>query len=134
MAELGEAGMHEVESGELLAMLARRGRSVMAAAASTIESPACRTALGAEDIASVWLRGSPGVLAARFDSGRHRPSFGPDVQAFIAAQAARRDPLYASVAPLIVDTDRLDPHEVVELVAAALRARSAITHERGLST
>jgi shikimate kinase len=134
MAELGEGDMHEVESRELVAMLARRGRSVVAAAASTIESPACRAALAGAGIVPVWLRGSPAVLAARFDSGRHRPSFGPDVQAFIAAQASRRDPLYASLAPLIIDTDRLDAHEVVELVAAALGPRSAITHDRGRST
>jgi shikimate kinase len=118
-AELGDEAMHAIEAEELLAALAD-DRSVIAAAASTIESADCRTALGGPEIAVVWLRGSPELLAGRFDSSRHRPRFGTDVEAFLRDQARRRDPLFASLDPLTIDIDHLDPPALVETVLAEL--------------
>jgi shikimate kinase len=115
-AELGDDAMHAVEADELVASLARRGRSVIAAAASTIESKACREALARPEIAVIWLRGSPTLLARRFDSSRHRPSFGADVEAFLGEQARRRDRLFASISSLKVDIDGKSPDDIVHAI------------------
>jgi shikimate kinase len=118
--ELGDEAMHDVEAEELLAAMARPERSVVAAAASTIESEACRVTLSAPDVAVVWLRGSPELLASRFDSGRHRPRFGTDVEAFSRDQARRREPLFDAVDPRTIDIDGRDPSTIVAAILAEL--------------
>jgi shikimate kinase len=117
--ELGEDAMHALEADDLLSALDGEP-AVIAAAASTIESEACRQALGASDVAVVWLRGLPAVLAARFASGSHRPSFGTDPQTFIADQARRREPLFESLASIVVDIDRRTADEVLAAVVTQL--------------
>jgi shikimate kinase len=124
--ELGERdgldAMHELEAGQLRAALAEAGPSVISAAASTVELPDCRTAMTAPDVTVVWLRATPEVLARRFESAdRHRPAFGPKPAAFLAEQAARREPLLASLDPIIVDVDAIDPDEAAARVIEALR-------------
>ena len=118
--ELGDEAMHEIEAEQLLADLARAERNVVAAAASTIESEACRSRLREADVLVVWLRGSPGVLAARFDSSRPRPSFGADVEAFLREQAARRSPLFESLDPLTIDIERKEPTRIVDEIATRI--------------
>jgi shikimate kinase len=117
--ELGDDAMHRIEADELVAALDGAVASVIAAAASTIESAACRTALAGPDVAVVWLRGSVEVLARRFGSSRHRPSFGADVAGFLREQARRREPLFELVALLTVDIDDMTPNGVVEAILAS---------------
>ena len=119
-ADVGDDAMHEIEARELLEALAREEPSVIGAAASTIESDACRDALVANGVAVVWLRGSPELLASRFNSSRHRPVFGTDPEAFLRAQARRREPLFESVASVTVDIDGRDEDEVVGAVLEGL--------------
>jgi shikimate kinase len=110
--ELGDERMHEIEAEELLETL-RAEPCVIGAAASTIESDACRAALREPGVVVVWLRGSPVLLASRFDSSRHRPRFGSDVEAFLRDQASLRDPLFESVEPVTIDIDHRAPPEIV---------------------
>jgi shikimate kinase len=110
--ELGDERMHEIEAEELLETL-RAEPCVIGAAASTIESDACRAALREPGVVVVWLRGSPELLASRFDSSRHRPRFGSDVEAFLRDQASLRHPLFESVEPVTIDIDHRDPPEIV---------------------
>jgi shikimate kinase len=119
----GVEPMHALEAQQLLEALADPQPSVIAAAASTIDVPDCRAALRGPEVAVVWLRAAPRVLARRFDSRtRHRPEYGPSREAFLRDQAASRGPLLASVDPVVIDADTVGPGEAAELVLRALRA------------
>ena len=108
----GVDNMHALEAQHLLDALAEPGPSVISAAASTVEVPECREALMAPGVAVVWLRASPEVLARRFASAdKHRPEFGDSPVTFLTAQATRRDSLFASLGPAVVDVDAIKPGE-----------------------
>ena len=111
--ELGDDRMHEIEAEQLLGDLGRADGSVIGAAASSVESKACRAALVADDVTVVWLDGSPELLAQRFSSSRHRPTFGSDVEAFLREQSRRREPLLVSLDPIRVQIDGKDPEQIV---------------------
>ena len=108
----GVDAMHALEARQLLDALADPEPSVIAAAASTVEVPACREALRDPNVAVMWLRASPAALAKRFAArDRHRPEFGSSPEAFLAEQAERRDPLFASLDPIVIDVDQIRPSE-----------------------
>ena len=123
--DIGVEAMHALEAAQLFAALAGPGPTVVAAAASVVEVPECRSALTAPGVMVVWLRGSPGVLAERFGSEAHRPAYGAEPAAFLADQAALRDPLYATVHPIAIDVDHLDPEAVVRRIEALIGAAVA---------
>ncbi len=78
-AELGTDGLHRAEARALLDALATDESDVICAAASVIEDPAARAGLARDDVAVIWLRASPAILARRFASDdEHRPIYGPD--------------------------------------------------------
>jgi shikimate kinase len=118
--EEGVDAMHAREAAQLLDALAAEGPTVVSAAASVVDVEDCRRALEAPGVAVVWLRADPVTLAERFGSDPHRPAYGDDPADFLADQAARRDPRFAAVADLVVDTDGLDPDEVVGRVIDGL--------------
>jgi shikimate kinase len=107
----GVEAMHDLEAAQLLHALADPGPSVISAAASVIDAKGCRSALAARDLAVIWLRASPTVLAARFPAEDHRPAFGASPRAFLEEQAARREPLLRALDPIVIDVDRIDPDE-----------------------
>jgi shikimate kinase len=118
----GVDAMHALEAQQLLAALADPGPSVISAAASTVEVAECRAAMRAPDVAVVWLRASPEVLAKRFAAkDRHRPEFGSSPEAFLSEQAERRHPLFAALDPIVIDVDRIRPNEAARQAMAALR-------------
>jgi shikimate kinase len=117
----GVEAMHDREADQLLDRLSERDPSVIGAAASTIEVAGVRSALERADVAPVWLRADPAVLASRFESkDQHRPEFGDSPLAFLSEQARRRNPLFASVDPIVIDVDRVRPPEVARRVVEAL--------------
>lgn len=118
----GVDAMHALEARQLRDALSEPGPSVISVAASTVEVPDCRAAMTAPDVAVVWLRATPEVLARRFASAdRHRPAFGASPEAFLAEQATRREPLLASLDPIIVDVDAIGPDEAAARAMEALR-------------
>jgi shikimate kinase len=118
---VGVDAMHALEARQLIQALAEAEPSVINAAASTVEVPDCRTALTDRDVAVVWLRAKPEILARRFASvDRHRPLFGPSPEVFLAEQPALREPLFRSFGPIIIDVDALDPDEAATRAVAAL--------------
>jgi len=126
--ELGVDAMHELEARHLLEALAAPEPAVVAAGASTIDVPACRDALRGPGIVVVFLTASPAVEAARFrgDDHRgddHRPWFGTDPEAFLAAQAAARYPHFRSVDPIELSTDDRTPDALADAALAAISAR-----------
>jgi shikimate kinase len=113
--------MHALEARHLLDALASSEPSVISAAASTVEVPECRAAMSAPEVAVVWLRATPQTLARRFSArDRHRPEYGASPEAFLAEQAARRHPLFASMDPIVIDVDRIRPPEAVARAMEAL--------------
>ena len=117
----GVDAMHARESAHLLAALARPEASVISAAASIIDDARCREALTSPDVAVVWLHAPPAVLASRFDStDDHRPAYGEHPEAFLAAQAAQREPLARSIGAHMVDVDDLSKAEAIARVLDAL--------------
>jgi shikimate kinase len=118
----GVDAMHALEARTLLDALSDREPSVISAAASTVEVPECREAMRAPDVAVVWLRAAPAVLATRFAAkDRHRPEFGSSPEAFLTEQAERRHPLFASLDPIVIDVERIRPNEAAARAMAALR-------------
>lgn len=120
----GVEAMHALEANHLQDALAAPGPSVVSAAASTVDVPDCRAAMTAPDVAVVWLRATPRVLAQRFASlDHHRPEFGASPETFLADQANRREPLLASLDPIVVDVDAIDPDQATALAIGALGGR-----------
>jgi shikimate kinase len=120
---LGTDEMHALEARHLLDALASPRPRVITPAAFTIEVPACRDALRAPDVLVAWLRATPETLARRFAAGDHRPSYGDDPARFLAEQTRRRDPLFAGLAPLVVDGEDATPDAAVRAILAALAER-----------
>jgi shikimate kinase len=118
--EIGVEAMHELESRHLLEALAAPGPDVIAAAASTIDDPACRSALTAPGVEVIWLKADPEVLADRFERKQHRPRFGRSPRTLLADQARERDGLFRSLSPIEIETTGKDPDDVVALALTAL--------------
>jgi shikimate kinase len=119
----GVAALHDRECRQLLAALSAPSSAVVTAAASTIESAECRGALADHVVA--WLRVTPEEAADRLDEAAHRRDLGPHPLGALRTLAARRDPLYATVADVVVDVDRMTPAEASRTIqdawAAAVR-------------
>lgn len=118
--ELGVEEMHRLEATHLLGALARPEPNVIAAAASTIDDETCRAALASPGVRVIWLRASPPELAGRFGRRRHRPRFGRRPRALLAEQAAHRDPLFASLDPIAIDTEGRQAQDVAAEAAVLL--------------
>ena len=117
----GVEAMHALEADQLLDALGTPEPSVIAAAASVADVPACLQALGAGDVFVVWLQAEPPLLAERFPStDDHRPAYGDSAEAFLARQLAARGPALASVADLVLDVDGRTPDDVADRVLEAL--------------
>ena len=117
----GVDAMHAREAAQLLDALAEPDANVVSAAASVIDDAACRAAMARPDAAVVWLRARPEILASRFGSADdHRPSYGISREAFLAEQAADREPLLPSIDARIVEVEGFTPDEVVTRTLEAL--------------
>ena len=73
----------------------------------------------------VWLRADVAVLAARVGAGAGRPLLEGGPAEALARLAAERAPIYAELADLAFDVDRMSPPQVVDRIVAAL-------HDRGI--
>jgi shikimate kinase len=121
----GVDAMHRREARQLIDALASSEPNVISAAASVVEDPDARAAMMTPRVAVIWLHATPEVLADRFDSDTHRPAYGPDPEAFLAEQAARRAPLVEAVGAHRIDADGLTPDEVVERTMETLASIGA---------
>ena len=115
----GIDALHDTEAVALLGALRAPAASVITAAASTIVDPAVRGALQQHAFV-VWLRAAPATLAARMPQSPTRPFGGVDPSRLVAQQSRDRDPLFAQIADLTVESDDSTPAEVVQRVLAGL--------------
>jgi shikimate kinase len=114
--DAGVDAMHKLEKAHLLDALGEPKPSVVAAAASTIEDQECREALGLEGVTVIWLRADIAVLAERFERNVHRPRFGQPPARLLADQSDRREPLFAALGGIRIDTHGRATTEVVDAI------------------
>jgi shikimate kinase len=101
----GEQAFRRLESEVLADLLGRPDPLVVAAGGGVVTGPESRALLGHRAFV-VWLRASPGFLAAHADPA-HRPLLAgePDPAATLERLIATRTPLYEEVADATVDVE-----------------------------
>ena len=110
--------LHRWEERVLLDALDRPEPQVVAAAGWVVEWSACLEAM-ARSAVVVWLRVEEEELRRRMAAGRHRrPLTGGELDAMVA----RRNPMMAAAADVVVDADG-PRQQVVAAVLSALTSR-----------
>ncbi len=113
LAASGEAALRESESRGLALGLESPAPCVVGAAAGTILDDRNRRPLGESGIV-VWLRSTAAVLNERAFGAAHPPWLETGGEAWVRSTVAERDPLYASVADVTVDTDGRRAQQVAD--------------------
>jgi len=121
LEERGAAAMRGAESAALHAGIAIEPPVVVATAAGTILDAANRAALADAGLV-VWLRASARTLAARAVGAAHRPWLEDDPVGWFERTLLERDPLYAAVADLEIDTAALSPERAADAILARVSA------------
>jgi len=120
LAEHGEERMRAAESDALALGLASPAPALVGVAAGTIIDPANRQDLAGGGVV-VWLRAEAAVLESRAMGADHRPWLDSGGASWFRDAIAERDPLYASVADIVVDTGRSVPEGTADEILARLR-------------
>jgi len=111
----GEGAFRALER-ELLLELAPRPGQLLATGGGCVLDPEVRAGLRRHGHV-VWLTAPLAVLAARVRAGAPRPSLtGADPADELAAVLAVREPLYRACAHTTLDTSRLAPDEVTDVL------------------
>ena len=131
LAERGEAAMRRAESEALSSGVALPPPAIVGVAAGVILDATDRDALRSGGIV-VWLRSSAEKLATRAAGADHRPWLDADPGAWMAAALLEREPLYASVADHVVDTDGAASDETAALLLTWLLAETACASAPGV--
>ncbi len=103
LAERGELEMRGAESDALARAVVEPAPSVIGVAGGTILEPENRELLRAGGII-VWLRAHAAALESRAMGADHRPWLDRGGPRWIREAVRERDPLYASVADVAIDT------------------------------
>lgn len=121
LARRGEDAMRAAESAALHAGLTMPPPAIVATAAGTILDAADREQIERGGFV-VWLRADAETLAARAVGAEHRPWLDHDPVGWFRAALGERDPLYAAVADLIIDTGRARPDQAADAIVAGISA------------
>jgi shikimate kinase len=121
----GEAGFRTIEADVIAdALIAFPG--VLALGGGAVLTESTRRALDRSAVPVVLLRSSIRTLSRRVGDGRGRPLLAGDPRRRLIALASAREPLYRSVATIVVDTDRRSAGRVAAEIVQLL-AESAMT-------
>lgn len=115
-ATQGEAHFRELEYEATMGALDCGG--VVALGGGAVTNPRLRTGLAGHNV--VWLRASASEAVLRVGDTTTRPLLHGDVRAKWDRLASEREPLYAEVATVVVDTDRRAPSKVARLIIEEL--------------
>jgi shikimate kinase len=121
LAERGKEAMRAAESDALGLGLEAAAPVLIGVAAGTILDPADRARLREGGVV-VWLRADAEVLESRAAGADHRPFIDAGGARWVRDAVIERDPLYASVADIVVDTGRQSADASAEEVLGALSA------------
>lgn len=124
LAERGEAQMRAAESEALARGVGAAAPTLIGVAAGTILEPADRERLRAGGIV-VWLRADAAAIESRAMGADHRPWLDTGGESWIRETVSERDPLYASVADIVVDTGTKAAEASAEDLLASLRTVTA---------
>jgi shikimate kinase len=133
LAAEGKEKLREAEAGALVLGLDLPPPVILGVAAGTILDAANRRALEAGGVV-VWLRAGTEALVGRAMDAAHRPFVDDAGKAWLADAVRDREPLYASVADLTVDTDAGTPADAVQLVRAHLASIGACEDQHQAQT
>lgn len=124
-ARSGEEAFRRLEAATLSEVLGRfAGRAaVVATGGGSVLDAGSRRRLG--QVRTVWLRARPSTLAARVGPDPERPLLGDDPVAALQQLAARRAPLYAEVAEVVIDVDGLTAAAAADAVLRRLGLASS---------
>ena len=111
-ADDGEPAFRTLEEQVTAELLGRPG--VLSLGGGAVLSAATRSALGGHRV--VWLQVSAATAVSRVGLNEARPLLLGNVRGRLIKLLAERTPLYAEVATERVETDVLQPAEVVELL------------------
>jgi shikimate kinase len=118
----GEAAFRAAESRVLAEATTSDGPAVIAVAGGAVLDPDNRSRIRGAGLV-VWLRCDVAILAARVGSGSGRPLLEGGSAAAMERLTEVRAPIYAELADLALDVDRLSPPQVVDRIVAALGER-----------
>lgn len=104
LAERGEDAMRRAESDALAVGIAQPLPAILGVAAGVILDPEDRERLRTGAIV-VWLRAAAAVLESRASGAEHRPWLDAADASWTRDAVSQREPLYASVADFVLDTD-----------------------------
>jgi len=122
-AESGETGFRDLERAAVLAAL-RDFDGVLSLGGGALTEPAVRAALVTSHVAVVLLHAPLATLVTRIGNAHTRPLLADDPAGRLAVLADERQPSYAEVATLRVDTANHTPGQVASLIAARLHERT----------
>jgi shikimate kinase len=120
LAEGGQDRLRAVESAALALGLELPPPVIVGVAAGTVLDPTNRQRMRDGGIV-VWLRASAETLVLRAGGAVHRPCIDRD-DAWMEKAAAEREPLYAQIADVIVDTGQAAQNESVDMIRSAIAA------------
>ena len=117
--EDGEAAFRREETRVLEDACGRPGPAIIAVAGGAVLDPENRALIRRSGLV-VWLRADVRTLTARVGAGQGRPLLEGGPAAALTRLSAEREPVYAELADLVLDVDRLSPRQVVERIVEAL--------------
>lgn len=120
--QAGEAGFRSVEADVVSELAARPGNAVIALGGGAVLDPRNRDAIKRAGLV-VWLRADPSTLTKRVGDGRGRPLLKSGPAQALKHLSETRAPIYQNVADLVFDVDRMNPREVANRIATAVRGR-----------
>jgi shikimate kinase len=121
LADRGEARMRAAESDALMRGVEAPAPAVIGVAGGTILESPNRERLRSGGVV-VWLRADAAALESRAMGADHRPWLDTGGGSWIRDAVAERDPLYASVADIVIDTAIATARESVEEILTRLRS------------
>jgi shikimate kinase len=104
----GVAALHRMERAALTEGMAKSEPAVIAAAASIVDDAGARAAL--DGAFCIWVRADTRVLEERASRGSHRRTVAT------TEHLERRDPLFADLADMVVDTGIASPDDTAARV------------------
>jgi shikimate kinase len=119
--EEGEPAFRREESRVLEEAVAAPGPAVVSVAGGAVLDPENRALIRRGGL-TVWLRAEVPTLARRVGTGAGRPLLEGGPAAALTRLSERRAPVYAELADLVFDVDRMSPPQVVGAIVETFEA------------
>jgi shikimate kinase len=124
--ESGELAFREAEGRAITACLNGEFAGVLSLGGGALTYGPIRSAIADSDVPVAVLHAPLTTLLARVGDGHTRPLLAEDPAARLTTLAAERQPIYDSVATLVVDTENRTPGQVAAHIAARLHNLGAL--------